>query len=115
MQLQYFVLKEFDCKETGNNEMCPLFLEKLEALRAACGFAFIITSGYRDPSHSIEAKKTVPGTHAKGIAADIYIGSGAEGYSIVKEAMKLGFAGIGVAKTFIHVDTRTTKPVMWCY
>ena len=57
MQLQYFNIKEFDCQETGNNEMCPFFLEKLDELRHVCGFSFTITSGYRDPSHSIEAKK----------------------------------------------------------
>ena len=37
--------------------MKPLFLEMLDELRAKCGFPFTITSGYRDPKHSIEAKK----------------------------------------------------------
>ena len=115
MQMQYFNIKEFDCQETGANEMSPFFLEKLDYLRHQCGFPFKITSGYRDPSHSIEAKKNIPGTHARGIAADIRINSGAEGYKIVQEAMRLGFTGVGVAKTFIHVDTRTSMPVMWCY
>ena len=115
MQLQYFDIKEFDCQETGNNEMRPFFLEKLDELRHACDFPFTITSGYRDPGHSIEKAKSTPGTHARGIAADIYIGSGVEGYKIVKEAMRLGFTGIGVAKTFIHVDTRSTRPVIWSY
>jgi|TARA_R110001632_G_scaffold57930_1_gene141431 uncharacterized protein YcbK (DUF882 family) len=116
MQLQYFDIKEFDCQETGNNAMCPFFLEKLDELRHVCGFSFTITSGYRDPiGHPIESRKNVPGTHAKGIAADIHINSGAEGYKIVQEAMRLGFTGVGVAKTFIHVDTRTSMPVMWCY
>jgi len=27
----------------------------------------------------------------------------------------MGFNGIGVAKTFIHVDLRQTAPVVWCY
>ncbi len=68
MQMQYFDLKEFDCQETGTNQMNPFFLEKLDYLRHQCGFPFKITSGYRDPSHSIEARKTRPGTHARGIA-----------------------------------------------
>ena len=116
MRLGYFSIEEFDCQETGNNEMCPEFLSRLDELRAACGFPFTITSGYRDPEgHPIEAKKAVPGTHARGIAADIKIHSGAEGYKIVQEAMRLGFTGVGIAKTFIHVDTRTSMPVIWCY
>ena len=115
MQMQYFDIKEFDCQETGNNNMCPFFLEKLDELRHRCGFPFKITSGYRDPSHSIEARKTKPGTHAGGIAADIYINSGSEGYVIVREAMKLGFGGIVIAKNFIHVDVRDKSKVIWNY
>jgi hypothetical protein len=50
-----------------------------------------------------------------GIAADIQINSGSEGYVIVKWAMEMGFNGIGIAKNFIHVDTRNTVQVMWTY
>ena len=82
--MRYFNIKDFDCQETGNNEMSEDFLNKLDDLRHICGFPFIITSGYRDPSHSIEAQS-------------------------------MGFNGIGVAKTFIHVDTRKTMPVIWTY
>jgi hypothetical protein len=35
--------------------------------------------------------------------------------NIVHQALKLDFGGIGVAKTFVHVDTRKTTPVMWTY
>jgi hypothetical protein len=27
----------------------------------------------------------------------------------------MGFSGIGVAKTFIHVDIRDSNPVVWLY
>lgn len=91
------------------------FIDALDELREACGFSFTITSGYRDPSHSIEANKSTPGTHAQGIAADIKVTGGAQRMAIVEQAVKLGFTGIGVAKTFVHVDKRTTTPVLWCY
>ena len=55
------------------------------------------------------------GTHAQGIAADIRINNGNEAYQIIKNAQSMGFNGIGVAKTFIHVDTRKTMPVIWTY
>jgi hypothetical protein len=35
--------------------------------------------------------------------------------TIVKEALDMGFGGIGVARTFVHVDMRATTPVMWTY
>ena len=113
--MRYFKLSDFDCQETGNNEMSEEFLEKLDELRHKCGFPFIITSGYRDPSHSIEARKAKAGTHARGIASDIRINNGNEAYQIIKHAQSMGFNGIGVAKSFIHVDIRKGMPVIWCY
>jgi uncharacterized protein YcbK (DUF882 family) len=97
------------------------FLLKLDQLRDNCGFPFVITSGYRSPSHPIEAKKDVPGTHAQGIAADINIAAdikitnAAHRYTLIREALSMGFTGIGVAGDFIHVDTRGTVPVIWTY
>ena len=113
--MRYFKLSDFDCQETGENKMNEDFLIKLDDLRHECGFPFIITSGYRDKTHSIEAAKKNPGTHARGIACDIKISNGNQAYAIIKYAPSMGFNGIGVAKTFIHVDTRETTPVVWCY
>ena len=93
------------------------FLEKLDELRAYCGFPFVITSGYRHPTlHPIESRKDVPGTHAQGIAADIKIINAADRLKFVHSALALGFTGIGVAKGFVHVDIRDTNtPVLWGY
>jgi len=95
--------------------MDKAFLAKLDKLREECGFPFTITSGYRDPSHPNEARKEKPGTHSQGIAADIAVSNGFERMNIVQNALKLGFGGIGVARTLIHVDTRDTTPVTWTY
>lgn len=113
--MKYFDLSEFNCQHTGNNEMDPKFLERLDELRRRCGFPFVITSGYRDPSHPIEAAKSKPGTHAQGLAADIRTLTSAERYTILEQAFSMGFRGIGVAKSFIHVDDRLTKPATWTY
>ena len=113
--MKYFKIEEFDCQETGNNQMDPVFLARLDELRGRCGFPFKITSGYRDPDHSIERAKEKPGTHAQGIAVDIAVTNGADRYKLIATAMDMGFSGIGVAKTFIHVDTRETMPVVWSY
>jgi uncharacterized protein YcbK (DUF882 family) len=116
MTLKYFTREEFDCQVSGTNNMEQEFLEKLDELRAYCGFPFVITSGYRHPTlHPIERKKDVPGTHAQGIAADIKITNAADRFSLVNNAVKLGFTGIGVASDFVHVDTRGTTPVIWIY
>ncbi len=116
--MKYFKIEEFDCQETGENAMDTGFLKVLEHLREVCDFPFTITSGYRSPNHSIEAAKVAAGkklgTHAQGIAADIKVSGGAERLAIVKHASAMGMS-VGVAKTFVHVDTRKTEPMCWCY
>jgi len=112
---EYFDIEEFDCQHTGLNEMDHQFIYKLDALREACGFPFVITSGYRSPDHPIEAVKEKGGTHTQGIAADIRVRGGAQRRQLVSEALKLGFGGVGTAKTFIHVDDRIGPPVLWIY
>jgi uncharacterized protein YcbK (DUF882 family) len=62
--MKYFKLSDFDCQETGENEMNEDFLIKLDDLRHECGFPFIVTSGYRSPQHSIEMRKVKAGTHS---------------------------------------------------
>lgn len=114
---KYFDESEFACKETGRNEIKPELIHMLDELRERCGFPFVITSGYRDPTHSAERNKSFPrlGTHVQGIAADIAVSDGTQRYKIVQEAHNMGFGGIGVAKSFVHVDMRTGTPVMWTY
>ena len=116
MDFRYFQIEDFACQETGENEIRYDFVSALDDLRGVCGFPFIITSGYRSPSHSAEARKAHPGQHTHGIAADIKVTGGAQRHAHVSNAIKLGvFRGIGVAKTFIHVDTRDTDPMIWQY
>ena len=112
----HFRLEEFNCTHTNLNRMDEAFLVKLDELRERVGFPFIITSGYRDATHPAEVVKSAPGTgtHCQGIAADIAVSNGVERMNIVHEALKMGFS-IGVARTFIHVDARTTTPVLWTY
>jgi len=111
---RYFSRDEFACSHTGKNEISDSLIDKLDLLREACGFPFVITSGYRDSTHPVEAKKKEPGMHCHGIAADIRVSGGHQRFYVVKQALRLGFTGIGVAKTFVHVDTRDV-PVMWVY
>jgi len=110
-----FSKKEFDCKETGENEMQPEFLQKLQMLRYKYGRPMIVTSGYRSPRHSIEAAKASPGYHARGQAVDIAV-TGKDAHDLVFLAMTSGFNGIGVAKTFVHLDTRPHEQrTIWVY
>ena len=113
--MRFFDISEFDCHHTGRNEMQPEFLLMLDELRARCGFPFVITSGYRDITHPIEAAKKQGGTHSEGIAADIKVNNGHQAYLIQKHAYELGFGGIAYGNGFVHVDSRDGIEVTWRY
>ena len=104
----------FVCSETGEQGIDPDFVTDLDELREACGFPFNINSGYRSPRHSIEAAKGEPGEHTRG-AADVECFDSHKRYIIIQKAMELGFTGIGVAETYVHLDKRITEPRFWPY
>ncbi len=109
---------EFDCKETGENNMQHEFMLKLQELRIKFGEPMKITSGYRSPKHSAEKKKAQPGFHSQGIACDIAV-QGEQAHKLVSLALSLGFNGIGVSQKasgarFIHLDTASRKAI-WSY
>jgi len=92
------------------------FMEALQALRDRVG-PLQVTSGYRCPNHPAERGKTAPGAHSIGKAADI-IPLKASKYDVMKEAFDIGFVGIGLENTFIHVDMGhpyAARPAVWKY
>ena len=128
---KYFQWSEFDQKDgklpgSGEQFMNHAFVEKLDALREACGFPFIITSAYRSPEYNAKVSTTgLKGPHTTGRAVDIQC-SGERTYLIIKHAIALGFTGIGTSqsgphdKRFIHLDDLTPadgfpRPYVWDY
>ncbi len=105
-QFPNFTEAEFRCKHTGKCHMTAEFMTRLQALRRELGRPLVITSGYRDPSHPVEAAKaSTGGEHTRGCAADIACATGAERFELVRLALKHGFTRIGIAKTFVHLGT----------
>ena len=118
MAYKWFTEAEMRCRETGEVGVTQEFMWALDELRERCGFPFVITSGFRSVKHSAErSKSNGGGTHTQGIACDIAVSNGAQRMKLVKEALDMGFSGIGVSHSggFVHVDMRTTTPVMWTY
>ena len=97
-----FTKEEFDCKHSGRNEMKHEFMEVLQKIRAEFG-PIRITSGFRHPTHPIEAKKMRPGEHTFGMCVDIGCNNGADRYRLITIALKHGCNRIGIAKTFVHI------------
>ena len=109
--------EEFRCRcGCGRSDMNPEFMDKLQDLRNQVG-PLKVTSGFRCPNHPVERKKKRPGAHSAGTAADVQpIKS--DRYSLLKLAFEKDFEGIGVAKSFIHLDTGhpfASRPALWGY
>lgn len=117
-----FTEDEFKCSFTGLAVMNKQFMDKLQKTRTAAGFPFIITSGYRHPTHPIEVGKAKPGEHTKGMAADISI-SGENVIRLLSLAHENGFIRFGVSQKpgsrFIHLGTATAddgfSETTWSY
>ena len=120
---EFFHESEFRCKHTGDLHMDPKFMDALFMMRKAAGFPFYINSGYRHPTHPVEAAKRAPGTHTLGMAVDIAV-RGDQALWVLENARKYGFNRIGVAQKtadrFLHLDTATMtegfpSPALWSY
>lgn len=110
---------EFTCSETGECDMDPAFMSKLQQLRTELGKPINPSSGYRSPSHSAERKKDQPGAHPRGCAVDFPVRN-PDAHKVVELALKLGFTGIGISQKpgrprYIHLDTWAVRKAIWSY
>lgn len=114
-----FKKAEFDCKETGENNMQHEFMEKLQKIRIDYAKPMIITSGFRSKNHSIEKKKTHSnGEHTQGFCADIYCNNGSDRFRLITLALHHGITRIGIAKNFLHLGiggNNLPNNVIWEY
>jgi zinc D-Ala-D-Ala carboxypeptidase len=124
MVLNYFNFQEFDSPdEIGSGmpteqggKMNKEFLFKLDEARMLAGTPFRITSGYRTEAHNKKVKGVKGSSHTKGCAVDIAVNSGLQRSAIVCALAKVGFTRIGIAKTFVHVDSDKEKQnSIWLY
>ncbi|MBY9067323.1 hypothetical protein K1X12_10455 [Hyphomonas sp. WL0036] len=88
------------------------FLDALEALRAEAGRALKINSGHRCAIWNAVVGGAPASQHRR-IAVDIAL-KGHDRSALIAAAGRLGFTGIGVARTFLHLDRRET-PARWTY
>lgn len=113
-----FSKHEFDCRHTGENRMQKQFMDTLHAIRLEYGKAMIVTSGYRHPTHPVEARKVGSGgEHTEGMCADIACTSSRDRFELIRIAIKHGIHRIGIHPRFIHLGMSMTRDhnVIWDY
>jgi uncharacterized protein YcbK (DUF882 family) len=107
-----FKPSEFACKCGqcgGEQRMDTEFMMLLQAMRDRVG-PMVVTSGYRCALHPIEKAKKEPGTHARGLAADIRCTASFTRFKLIEAATACGMRGIGWADTFLHFDLYAGRP-----
>ena len=109
---KHFRVREFASKDGTDKVLIDDDLVKLlENIReAAGGKAVTINSGYRSPEHNKAVGGVSNSQHVKGTAADIVV-AGTDPLTVgqIAEYYLNTKGGIGVYKSFTHVDTRANR------
>jgi len=120
--MKYFTFKEFDSPdEPGSGKhMDRDFLDMLDTAREEAGVAFKISSGFRTEAYNKDLlkrgyKASKNSSHLKGCAADILCADSATRSVIVRALINVGFTRLGIAKSFIHVDSDSKPDAIWLY
>ena len=108
----YFTRSELECPCCHVCIMDDNFLTLLNAARGLYQYSIIINSGYRCDKHNLELGSTST-NHPRGQAVDITMSAPLFRYQLIKCCMIVGLFGIGIHKTYIHVDSNHEKPTLW--
>ena len=107
----YFEPEEFVMgNENVFNRMDAELLMKLDLLRAIVNEPLHVTSSYRSKSYNNAVGGSKTSYHLQGRAVDLKCNNGRLRAKIVKAALKYKLS-VGVAKNFIHIDTRENQIV----
>lgn len=96
------------------SDMDEDFLLMLDDLRERCGFPLVLNSAYRSKEYDLSRGRTGEGYHTLGRAVDIACCDSSKRAWIVKNAIEVGFKGIGISSTYIHLDNRSIFK-LWTY
>lgn len=117
-----FSEKEFRCSHTGLCEMQEEFMDILQTIRTEYGKPMTVSSGYRHPTHPVEARKERAGEHSQGMCADISV-RGKDALELLTIALRLGVKRVGVQQKgsgrFLHLGIGESDyfptPHIWSY
>lgn len=113
--MKYFKNSELACKSTGVVKLDSAFRDNLIWLREQYNKPMIVNSCCRSAAYNKQVGGHPNSLHVydtphhgtKGTAAiDIHMPSGVDKAELIKLALAHGWS-VGVAKTYLHLDTRT--------
>ena len=112
-----FTIAELACRCSGR--FCdsaywhdPVFMDALQELREQIGKPIVIHSAHRCPQWNA-AVGGAPLSQHKRLAVDISV-AGHDRQTLLSRSCALGFTGLGLARSFLHLDRRRI-PAKWYY
>ena len=111
-----FNLQEFECTGEGHNhvKVCRELVDKLQELRERLGRPIMINSAFRCEERNREVGGADESQHLTGRAVDISMRNQDISHGELKSlAQGIGFTGIGLYDTFVHLDTREGQAAVW--
>ena len=115
-----FALDEFKCSCCGKVKIDAAMIDLVQSARDELG-PLSITSAYRCSSHNSSVSKTgANGPHTTGHALDIAVKNSQHRKQLI-DWFTTKVTGLGVAKSFIHIDNLTEeqgfdmRPNAWKY
>ena len=106
-----FRVREFACQDGSDPVLVsPDLVTVLQKIRSHFGRAVTITSAYRTPPHNKSVGGASCSQHLYGKAADIKVKDvSPEKVAAYAEKLLPNKGGIGIYKTFTHIDVRAGK------
>ena len=106
-----FTVEEFACKDGSDTVLvAPRLVMVLQSIRSRFGAAVAINSGYRTPQYNVKEGGAAHSQHCYGTAADIVVkGQTPEAVAAFARTLMPDWGGVGVYKSFTHIDVRETK------
>ncbi len=115
-----FTPDEFRCSCCNRLEISSDIMDLLQTARNELG-PLTITSAYRCPDHNSSVSSTGPfGPHTTGMSVDIHVSNSQHRKTLI-DYFATKVTGLGIAKTFIHIDLLTAehgfemRPNAWKY
>lgn len=102
----HFSPQELACSHCGElpEDLDVEFLDKLENLRVQVGKPLKVNSGHRCRVHNLSVGGAAYSQH-KALAVDLAL-AGHDPLQLYKTSLALGFLGVGLGDSFIHLDMR---------
>ena len=106
-----FKVSEFACKDGSDAVLvAPRLVMVLQTIRDHFGAAVTINSGYRTPQYNTKVGGVAQSQHCYGTAADITVkGQTPEAVAAYARTIMPDWGGVGIYKSFTHIDVRETK------